>query len=139
MIRYNASSIEYKNVIKHASNHTAVLAEVEWRTKMITENAHIKVEQFNRLGLHYNLVAKANSKRRFHAMYDKIHRIDILTEAWKRVKANGGAGGIDHISINDVKAYGEEKLIAEITDTQFLTGCLKTFMTSSLSRAPCNV
>jgi RNA-directed DNA polymerase len=62
------------------------------------------------------LVAKANSKRRFHAMYDKIYRIDILTEAWKRVKANGGAGGIDHISIYDVKAYGEEKLIEEISE-----------------------
>jgi len=49
-------------------------------------------------------------------MYDKIHRIDILAEAWKRVKANGGAGGIDHISINDVKGYGEEKLIEEISE-----------------------
>lgn len=49
-------------------------------------------------------------------MYDKIHRIDILKEAWKWVKANGGAGGIDHISINDVKGYGEEKLIEEASE-----------------------
>lgn len=62
------------------------------------------------------LAAKANSKRRFHAMYDKVYRPDILQEAWKRVKANGGAGGIDKVSIDDVKAYGEDKMLAEISE-----------------------
>ncbi len=47
-------------------------------------------------------------------MYDKIYRKDILTEAWRRVKRNRGAGGIDKVSIDDVKAYGEEKLPDEI-------------------------
>ncbi|MED3826152.1 group II intron reverse transcriptase/maturase, partial [Priestia flexa] len=41
------------------------------------------------------LCAKANSKRRFHALYDKIYRPDILATAWRRVKANKGSGGID--------------------------------------------
>jgi RNA-directed DNA polymerase len=77
-----------------------------------TNNTNEKARQLQRK---LYLVAKANSKRRFHAMYDKIYSIDILTEAWKRVKANGGAGGIDKISIADVKAYGEEKLIIEIS------------------------
>ena len=62
------------------------------------------------------LAAKVNRKRRFHAMYDKIYRIDILQEAWKRVKANGGAGGIDKVSIEDVKSYGENKLLVEISE-----------------------
>jgi group II intron reverse transcriptase/maturase len=39
-----------------------------------------------------------------------------LEEAWKRVKRNGGAGGIDKVSITDVKAYGEEKLLDEIAE-----------------------
>ena len=60
------------------------------------------------------LAAKLNSKRRFHALYDKVCREDILMEAWKRVKANGGAGGIDKISITDVEQYGVENLIQEI-------------------------
>lgn len=49
-------------------------------------------------------------------MYDKVQRMDILQEAWKRVKTNGGAGGIDKISIEDVKAYGENKLLGEISE-----------------------
>lgn len=52
-----------------------------------TKNTHEKVRDFqNRL----YLTAKTSKKRRFHAMYDKIYRKDILEEAWKRVKTNGG-------------------------------------------------
>ena len=81
---------------------------------MIAENAintHEKVRNFqNRL----YLTAKADRKRKFYAMYDKIYRKDILEEAWTRVKRNGGAGGIDKVSMEDVKAYGEDKLLCEI-------------------------
>lgn len=49
-------------------------------------------------------------------MYDKIYREDILQEAWKRVKANKGSGGMDGITIEDVKCYGEQKLLNEIAD-----------------------
>ena len=76
-------------------------------------NTHIRVRDFqNKL----YLTAKADRKRKFYALYDKIYRKDILEEAWKRVKQNGGAGGIDKISIEDVKAYGEEKLLDEIAE-----------------------
>lgn len=60
------------------------------------------------------LSAKENKKRRYHALYDKVYRIDILWKAWKQVKANGGTGGIDKIYIEDVVKYGEEKFILEI-------------------------
>jgi len=76
-------------------------------------NTHEKVRNVqNRL----YLTAKADRKRKFYAMYDKIYRKDILEEAWKRVKRNGGAGGVDKVSIDDVKAYGEEKLLDEIAE-----------------------
>jgi RNA-directed DNA polymerase len=61
------------------------------------------------------LAAKENPKRRFHALYDKIYRTDILLEAWRRVKGNKGSGGIDGITIDHiVKEYGEERFVEEI-------------------------
>jgi RNA-directed DNA polymerase len=76
-------------------------------------NTHEKVRNLqNRL----YLTAKADRKRKFYAMYDKIYRKDILEDAWKRVKQNGGAGGVDKVSIDDVKTYGEEKLLGEIAE-----------------------
>ena len=43
-----------------------------------------------------------------HALYDEVYRIDILQKAWKQVKDNRGAGGIDEVSIDDIVAYGED-------------------------------
>ncbi|MEG0153550.1 MAG: group II intron reverse transcriptase/maturase [Cellulosilyticaceae bacterium] len=60
------------------------------------------------------LSAKENKKRRYHALYDKVYRIDVLRQAWKQVKTNGGTGGIDKIYIEDVVKYGEDKFIQEI-------------------------
>jgi 16S rRNA C1402 N4-methylase RsmH len=41
------------------------------------------------------LAAKADNARRFHSLYDKIYREDVLKEAWNRVRTNGGAAGTD--------------------------------------------
>lgn len=62
------------------------------------------------------LAAKANSKRRFHALYDKIYREDIIKEAWKRVKSKKGAGGIDRKTVHDIEIYGIERFLQEITN-----------------------
>jgi RNA-directed DNA polymerase len=50
--------------------------------------------------------AKANPRRRFHALYDKVHRRDVLERAWELVRANRGAAGIDQATIADVERYG---------------------------------
>lgn len=68
------------------------------------------------------LTAKENPKRRFHALYDKIYREDILREAWRRVKGNKGSGGIDGITIDHiVDEYGEEQFVEGIRE-QLITG-----------------
>ena len=46
--------------------------------------------------------AKRSPTRRFHALYDRIHRSDVLWEAWKRVKRNKGAAGVDRESIDSI-------------------------------------
>lgn len=52
--------------------------------------------------------AKANAKRRFHALYDKVYRTDVMWEAWKRVKANRGSAGVDGMTIqNIVRSMGK--------------------------------
>ena len=81
---------------------------------MSAQKANNTIEKVRQLQRKLYLAAKSNSKRRFHALHDKVHRKDVLEEAWKRVKANGGAGGIDRISIADVEKYGVEKFLQEI-------------------------
>ncbi|MFD1176795.1 group II intron reverse transcriptase/maturase [Paenibacillus puldeungensis] len=51
--------------------------------------------------------AKENKKRRFHALYDKVYRLDILWEAWRRVRANKGSAGIDGETLADIEEQGE--------------------------------
>ena len=55
--------------------------------------------------------AKADPGRRFHALYDKVHRRDVLERAWELVRANRGAAGIDRQTIADVKEHGVAKLL----------------------------
>ena len=58
--------------------------------------------------------AKRSPGRRFHALYDRIYRDDVLWEAWKRVKANGGAAGVDRETIADIEEQGVEGFIEAI-------------------------
>jgi len=58
--------------------------------------------------------AKADPGRRFHALYDKVHRRDVLARAWWLVRRNSGAPGIDHITIADVEEYGVARLLDEL-------------------------
>lgn len=58
--------------------------------------------------------AKRSPDRRFHALYDRIWRGDVLQEAWKRVHKNKGAAGVDGLTLVAVEQYGAERLLAEL-------------------------
>jgi RNA-directed DNA polymerase len=55
------------------------------------------------------VAAKRSRTRRFHALYDRIHRGDVLAEAWRRVKANRGGAGIDGETLSMVEQGGVEE------------------------------
>jgi len=58
--------------------------------------------------------AKQSEGRRFHALYDRIHRSDVLWEAWERVKANRGAAGVDRVTLAAVEDYGAARMLDEL-------------------------
>lgn len=59
-------------------------------------------------------VAKADPGRRFHALYDKVWRRDILERAWEQVRRNSGAPGIDQLTITDIDQRGVDGLLDEL-------------------------
>ncbi len=58
--------------------------------------------------------AKRQPGRRFHALYDRIFRSDVLKEAWKRVKKNKGSAGVDAQTLRDVEEYGVDRFLEEL-------------------------
>lgn len=66
--------------------------------------------------LQEKLYQKAKQERRykFYVLYDKMFIPYMLREAWKSVRANGGAPGVDGKTIEDVEQYGVEAYLAEL-------------------------
>jgi RNA-directed DNA polymerase len=58
--------------------------------------------------------AKQQPHRRFHALFDKVARGDILERAWDDVRANRGAPGVDGVTIADVEASGVAAFLSDL-------------------------
>src|ERR1700687_723190 len=59
--------------------------------------------------------AKESPNLRFHALYDKVYREDVLAFAYDCCKANGGAAGVDGQGFEDIEAYGARRWLDELT------------------------
>jgi RNA-directed DNA polymerase len=57
--------------------------------------------------------AKRQPGRRFHALFDRIYRRDVLWEAWRRVKQNRGAAGVDAMTLAAVEQLGVEGFLED--------------------------
>jgi group II intron reverse transcriptase/maturase len=60
--------------------------------------------------------AKESPDRRFHALYDKVYRKDVLEFAYECCKANGGAAGVDGQTFEDIEKYGVERWLDELME-----------------------
>ena len=70
-----------------------------------TEN-NPEVDKVRELQRKLWVCAKQSKTRRFHALYDRIYRSDVLWEAWKRVHSNQGAAGVDEITLRSIEEQG---------------------------------
>ncbi|RYG18431.1 group II intron reverse transcriptase/maturase, partial [bacterium] len=56
-------------------------------------------------------VAKQQPGRRFHALYDRIYRRDVLYEAWNTVRRNQGSAGVDAQTLAEIEQQGVERFL----------------------------
>jgi group II intron reverse transcriptase/maturase len=58
--------------------------------------------------------AKQQPGRCFHALLDRIYRRDVLWEAWRRVKRNRGAAGVEAMTLAEVEQAGVEAFLEDL-------------------------
>ena len=73
-------------------------------------------EKVQKLQAALHAKAKASPNQRFHALYDKVYRSDVLGYAYACCKANGGAAGVDGRTFDDLKTYGVDRWLGELAE-----------------------
>ena len=73
--------------------------------------------------------AKKEPDCRFHSLYDKIYRKDVLLHAWRCCRANGGAPGVDAMTFEKIEAGGVngwlEELVKELRGKTYRTDAVR--------------
>lgn len=84
---------------------------------MIAEKLNTYISKLQVFQNKLTLAAKRNWRRRFGILYDKVCWKETIKEAWRKVKANKGACGVDGVSIQQIEAEnGAEEFLKEIQE-----------------------
>ncbi len=78
--------------------------------------ANTAEDKVRRLQVKLYQAAKHSPARRFHALYDKLYRDDILHRAWEQVRRNRGAAGVDGVTIAQAEAAGVDVLLNDLAE-----------------------
>src|SRR3954468_3446821 len=68
--------------------------------------AKTPIDKVRQLQVRLWMCAKRSKTRRFHALYDRIYRSDVLWRAWSRVRSTGGAAGMDPATLRSIEVQG---------------------------------
>jgi len=82
----------------------------------MTEKSNTPIDKVRELQRKLYGSARRNRTRRFHALFDRLCRGDVLREAWKRVRSNRGAAGVDSETIRSIETAGEDRVLEAIKE-----------------------
>ena len=93
-----------------------VVPATEGKSEGMPTTANTPIGKARRLQRRLYMAAKRSPGRRFHALYDRIFRGDVLEEGWRRVRSNGGAAGVEGQTVKDIEQQGVEQFLGELQE-----------------------
>jgi RNA-directed DNA polymerase len=78
---------------------------------MTERSNNTRKDKVRELQVKLYLAAKRSPDRRFHALWDRILRGDVLQRAWQQVRENRGAAGVDRITIAQIEEEGVQAFL----------------------------
>src|SRR6202011_3127473 len=84
------------------------------RPRRLAQSPATPLERVRQLQTSLQAKAKAEPAFRFYSLWDKVCRADVLEEAYRACRSNGGAPGCDGISFDQITSHGQDRWLEEL-------------------------